>query len=46
MKNGTVTSLCILSEKGGLLRIRHPMTGEIVERMTRPGEKVVLVNNE
>ncbi len=46
MKNRTVTSLCILSEKGGLLRIRHPKTGEIVERMTRPGEKVVLVNNE
>lgn len=42
MRGGEVTSLRVYSEKGGLLRIRHPQTGEIIERETKPGESVRL----
>ncbi|MCR4922179.1 MAG: glycoside hydrolase family 95 protein [Bacteroidaceae bacterium] len=42
-RGGEVTSLSVDSEKGGRLRIRHPKTGEIIERETKPGEKVILL---
>lgn len=37
-KGGKVTKLSVFSEKGGLLKIRHPQTGEIIERETKAGE--------
>ncbi|MBQ7180129.1 MAG: hypothetical protein IJR87_02415, partial [Bacteroidaceae bacterium] len=43
MQDGEVTSLSVHSEKGGQLRIRHPQTGEIIERETKPGENVKII---
>ncbi len=42
-KGGEVTSLNVYSEKGGRLRIQHPLTGEIIERETKPGENVRII---
>lgn len=44
-KGGDVTYLSVYSEKGGRLRIRHPQTGEIIERETKPGENVRIIGN-
>ena len=45
MKEGALVSLSVYSEKGGLLRIRHPKTGEITERDTKAGETIRLIEN-
>ena len=45
MKDGALVSLSVYSEKGGLLRIRHPKTGEITERDTKAGETIRLIEN-
>ena len=46
MKDGALASLSIYSEKGGRLRIRHPQTGEIIERDTKAGETVTVKGEE
>ena len=45
MRDGALVSLSVYSEKGGLLRIRHPQTGEIIERDTKAGETISLIEN-
>ena len=41
MKDGEVTSVTVYSEKGGKLRIISPITGELIEKDTAPGEVYV-----
>lgn len=43
-RDGEITLLSVYSEKGGRLRIRHPQTGEIIERETKAGERVIIIN--
>ena len=45
MEGGVPVSLSVHSEKGGLLRIRHPQTGQIIERQTRAGETLRLIED-
>ena len=42
MKDGRVTRLEIFSERGGLLRVRLPGEAALIERQTRPGERLAL----
>lgn len=37
-KGGETVSLSVTFEKGGLMRLEHPVTGEIIERSLRKGE--------
>lgn len=43
MKDEEIQSLSVYSEKGGRLRIRHPQTGEVIERETKAGETIVVI---
>ena len=43
MKDGDVTSLKVVSEKGGTLKLRSPKDGSIVEKTTAPGETVTII---
>ena len=43
MKDGTVVSLKVYSEKGGTLRIRSPRDGKVVKMDTKPGETVQII---
>ena len=43
MKDGEVTSLSVVSEKGGTLRLRSPKDGSLIVRPTRPGETVKII---
>jgi len=40
-KDGKVTKLEITSTVGGTLRVLNPWLGQIVERATRPGQRLV-----
>jgi len=43
MKGGQVTSLTVYAEKGGMMLVRHPRTGEVMARQTKPGETVRVI---
>jgi hypothetical protein len=45
-KNGKVTKLEITSTVGGTLRLLNPWTGKIVERATRPGQRLAFTGLE
>ena len=42
--NGKVVSITVTSEKGGRMRLDNPFTGEITEKMMKPGETVIVEN--
>jgi hypothetical protein len=42
-KDGKVTKLEITSTVGGTLRLLNPWTGKIVERKTKPGQRLAFV---
>ncbi len=45
-KDGKVTKLEITSTVGGTLRVLNPWSGQIVERATRPGQRLVFTGLE
>lgn len=45
-KSGKVTSLEITSTVGGTLRLLNPWSGQIVERLTRPGQRLSFSGRE
>lgn len=42
--NGEVVSITVTSEKGGRMRLYNPFISEVIEKMMKPGETMVLEN--
>ena len=45
-KDGKVTKLEITSTVGGTLRVLNPWSGQVVERVTQPGQRVTVTERE
>ena len=43
MRSSEVVALSVYSEKGAALPIRHPKSGEVMERSTSPVENIQII---